>query len=221
MKQFETNRLNLIGDVNEMYRLPGDWSAKVDEFEEWWKAKRSTAVELLFQAVPTLEIRGGATPLTSLRTRWDREAVSAGTGESHEVDFDIAFGQAIEISGIVCRIQQGAITAGLQTMEVIVDLDGPGLANNAISTQALFELREILSSCIANFGTGSDVLTSGGAVMEELQQYLYEEPILTARNVGTAFLSIVGSGEGLVGIQHKLVEVTRDEQLLLFALGRA
>jgi len=162
-----------------------------------------------------------ATPLTSLRTRWDREATIAATGESHEVDFNIAFGQAIEVEGIACRIQQGAITAALQTAEALVDLDGPALANNALSTQALFELREILESCLANFGTGSDALTSGGAVMEELQQYLYQEAILTARNLGTAFLSIVGAAEMLIGIRFKLVEVTRDEQLLLFALGRA
>jgi len=162
-----------------------------------------------------------ATPLTSLRIRWDREATADGVGESHEVDFNMAFGQAIEISGIICRIFQAAVIVTTQTMEALVDLDGPALASNALSTQALFELREILSSCIANFGTGSDALTEGAARTLVLQHEDYSEPILTARNIGTAFLSLGGAGEALIGLKHKLVEVTRDEQLLLFALGRA
>jgi len=216
MLEIAERHLGLIGDVNELEHSQGSWSAVLDRFNEWFKVGFKQAPWTPFPG-----ISGGATPLTSLRTRWDREAVTAGTGESHEVDFNIAFGQAIEISGVVCRIQMGANTATLQTMEALVDLDGPGLANDALSTQALFELREVLESVIANFGIGSDLLTSGGAPAEELQKYQFAEPILTARNVGTAFLSIVSAGEALIGIQYKLVEVSRDEQLLLFALGRA
>lgn len=186
-----------------------------DAFERWYDA------EMLRLGEGVRPIMGAATPLTSLRTRWDREQVLATIGESHEVDFNIAFGQAIEISAVYCRLQVGAVTAVRQHMRVLVDLDGPALANDSISTAALFAAREILESCIANFGFGNDALTSGAAVTDTLQQYDYKEPILTARNPGVAYISLTSSGEGLVGIQYKLVEVTRDEQLLLFALGRA
>lgn len=212
--KLQTERIGLIGDVNKVYPLQGDWGALRDRFEQWYQ-------EHLLGPEGLPVIQGGATPLTSLRTRWDREAVVSATGESHEVDFNIAFGQAIEISAVDCRLLIGAVTATISAMEVLVDLDGPALANNALGTQALFELREVLSSVIANFGLGADVLTSGGAKSEDLQHYIFTEPILTARNIGVGYLSVGASGEGLVGIQHKLVEVSRDEQLLLFALGRA
>lgn len=159
--------------------------------------------------------------LTTMRTRWDREATAAGTAESHEVDFNIAQGQAIEIFGISARMLSGAITAGLQTSEALVDLDGPALASNAIATQAVYEAREILESCIANFGTGSDALTSGGAEMMVVQNISFEIPIITARNLGTAFLSIVGSGEMLIGIRYRIVRLTQSEEFALFASGRA
>jgi len=102
MMEIAENHISLIGDVNRLGVNKGEWEALKDAFDEFYRAG---LVGQRFQPFPA--IAGGATPLTSLRTRWDREAVTSGTAESHEVDFNIAFGQAIEISGVVCRIQQG------------------------------------------------------------------------------------------------------------------
>ena len=166
-------------------------------------------------------IGGAATPITTLRTRWTDESVVTGTAESEELDFNIALRQGIEIYKIACRIQAGAATATNQFMHALVDLDGPALAGNKISSLALYDARSVLESCIANFGIGGDLLTSGGFKTEELQQEWFVIPILTARNIGVARNSLTSSGRALVGIQHRFVEITRDENIMLFALGRA
>lgn len=165
---------------------------------------------------------GGATPLTSTRVRHDRLLTLLSTvGQSHEIDFNIAFGQAIEISGIRARIDVGAVTATRQDCVGLVDLDGPALANDSLVSQALFDARMVLDSCIFNVGYGNDVLTSGGANTLISDSIHFDEPILTARNLGDAGITLVSSGGILFDIYHKLVQVTRDEQFLLFALGRA
>lgn len=162
-----------------------------------------------------------ATPLTSLRVRHHRLSALLDTvGQSAEVDFNIAFGQAIEIHAVHVNITQGALTAVRQTVEALLDLDGPALANNSLVTQALIQARQELESCVANFGTGSDALTSGGATMDVKQSTVFSDPILTARNPGVGGIAITQSGSVLFDVHYKLVSVTVQEQLLLFALGR-
>lgn len=164
---------------------------------------------------------GASVPLTTLRTRWSHEATATGTGESEEIDFNIALRQGIEIFAVYCILNHAAIIVTKASMKTLVDLDGPALAGNAISTQALYEARRVLESVIANFGTATDALTSGGAIIEVQQWTGFPIPILTARNPGIARISIESSGESLVGIQHRFVEINRNENLELFALGRA
>ena len=162
------------------------------------------------------------TPLTSLRVRHTRLNTLLDTvGQSAEIDFNIAFGQAIEIHAVHCLVMVGATTATRQTTDGLVDLDGPALAGNSLVTEALFDARRILESCIANFGYGSDALTSGAATSRVKQDTVFAEPILTARNPGVAGVAITSTGDLVFDIHYKLVQVTRDEQLLLFALGRA
>lgn len=163
-----------------------------------------------------------ATPLTSLRVRHARLSTLLSTvGQSAEIDFNIAFGQAIEIWAIHCVLLVGAVTATRQTVDALVDLDGPALAGNTLVSQALFEARQELESCIANFGGGNDALTSGGAVVKTKETTVFQDPILTARNPGVAGLALISSGDLLFDIHYKLVAVTQSEQILLFALGRA
>jgi len=53
------------------------------------------------------------------------------------------------------------------------------------------------------------------------QSTLFAEPILTARNPGVAAVAITSSSAALFDIHYRLVRITDQEQLLLFALGRA
>jgi len=188
--------------------------------------KRRARINKLFNEWEDEKVReggiaGGSTPITTLRTRWTRMIPTAGNALSVEIDFNIALRQGIEIFACYARMFTAAVTAVAQTVEAIVDLDGPALASNAISTQAAFELRELLESVIASFGLGVDALTSGGAKVLELQRVDLPIPVLTARNVGLAGLAITSNSEILMGIQHRFVEINRDENLELFALGRA
>lgn len=163
-----------------------------------------------------------ATPLTSLRVRHAELITVLDTvGQSAEIDFNIAFGQAIEIHAVHALLLIGAITALRQSMESILDLDGPALAGNTLVNETLFDARGLLESCIANFGFSTDALTEGGAQTQVKQEVVYSEPILTARNPGIAGLALVQTGAVRFDIHYKLVSLTRDEQLLLFALGRA
>lgn len=163
-----------------------------------------------------------ATPLTSLRVRHHRLSTLASTvGQSAEIDFNIAFGQAIEISAIHVNLFVGAVTTTRQDLEALVDLDGPALAGNTLVTQALIQARQELESCIANFVAGNDALTSGAAITNTKEHTDFKDPILTARNPGVAAIAITSSGAVLFDIHYRLVRVTDQEQLLLFALGRA
>lgn len=163
-----------------------------------------------------------STPLTSLRVRHHRLSSLLDTvGQSAEIDFNIAFGQAIEIHAVHVNLFVAAVTTTRQDIEALVDLDGPALAGNTLVTQALIQARQELESCIANFVAGNDALTSGAAVTNTKEATMFSEPILTARNPGVAAIAITSSGAVLYDIHYKLVQVTRDEQLLLFALGRA
>ncbi len=187
--------------------------------------KARARVERLFDEVDREKLavpQGGSTPITTLRTRWSDEAVVTGTAESEELDFNIALRQGIEIFQVYCRIQIAGLTAVDQFMHALVDLDGPALANNAIATLAAYDLRAVLESVIANFGIGTDALgTAAGAQNLVLQNVNFPIPILTARNPGIARNSLTGSGRALIGLQHRFVEINRDENLELFALGRA
>lgn len=163
-----------------------------------------------------------ATPLTSLRVRHAELTTLLDTvGQSAEIDFNIAFGQAIEIHAVHCLVTVGATTATRQTTEGLIDLDGPALAGNTLNTEALFDARALLESCLANFGLGTDVLTSGGAISLDKQSTEFAVPILTARNPGIAGLALTQSGSLRFDIHYRLVRVSDQEQLLLFALGRA
>lgn len=163
-----------------------------------------------------------ATPLTSLRVRHVRlDTLVTTVGQSQEIDFNIAFGQAIEISAIHVNLFTSAVTATAARLEALLDLDGPALAGNTLVTQALLEARQELESCIANFAWGHDALTSGAALTDGKQSTVFSEPILTARNPGVAAIEVVGTGAVLYDIHYRLVSVTSNEQLLLFALGRA
>jgi len=206
----------LIGDANEMYDEPGDWSALRDAFEAWYKERY---VERGFSP---LRIEGGATPLTSLRVRnADLPTLLSTVGQSAEVDFNIAFGQAIEIRILRANLLMAAITATRQLVQALVDLDGPALAGNSIVTVALFDARKLLDSAIYNVQTGADALTSGAATTDLTDTLVLPEVMLTARNPGVAAVASISTGAALFSLYHKLVEVSRDEQLLLFALGRA
>lgn len=159
---------------------------------------------------------------TGLLVRHDREAVTDGTGESHELDFDIPYGWAIEIHKILLETNAGDQDGAAITMDMLVDLDGPGLASNSLSTQALFEAREILDSCIASIHTKHDAVTSGAGLHSERQMFDFsDDPILTAKNPGTAFLSVGASGEGHITFYYKWVTVSQNEQVALFSTGRA
>lgn len=206
----------LVGDVNELLQEPGDWSALRDAFEEWWVA------HWVERGFTPLRIEGGATPLTSLRVRNDRLLTLLSTaGQSHEIDFNFAFGQAMELHILKAVLDVGAVTAVRQDVVGLIDLDGPALADDTLVTQALFDARKLLNSAIYNVGTGNDALTSGAAVTMAMDTLYLKEPVLTARNIGDAGITVTSSGGILFSIYHKIVEVTRDEQLLLFALGRA
>jgi len=211
--------IGLIGEVNRLYEHEGEWSAVMDAFTEWAKAKQ-LAESRHFEPFPVPA--GGATPLTSLRVRHHRLTALLDTvGQSAEIDFNIAFFQAIEIWAVHVNIFQAAVTTTRQTTELLVDLDGPALAGNTLVTQALIQARQELESCIANFNGGNDALTSGAAVTDTKESTEFRDPILTARNPGVAGIAITSSSAALFDIHYKLVQVTRDEQLLLFALGRA
>ena len=164
--------------------------------------------------------QGGANPVTGLRNRWD-QIVNAATGQSREIDFNIAIGMAIEIFQVNCVIGTAANTATQQSMEVLVDFDGPALAGNSINSAALFLARSQLESVIANFEHSTDLLTSGGAPTSVLQNYTYPIPWLTARNLGIADFAVVSTGVALTGIMHRFVDLNNMERLELFALGRS
>jgi len=205
--------------LDEYYPTDRSKRRLIDAFVNWYEEKTSLLSED-GKRVP--EIMGGATPLTSLRVRHHRLANLLTTvGQSAEIDFNIAFGQAIEISAVHINLTVAAVTTTRQDLECLVDLDGPALAGNVLVTQALIQARQVLESCIANFMLGNDALTSGAAVTSLKQQTIFSEPILTARNPGVAGVAITSSGAALFDIHYKLVAVTQSEQLLLFALGRA
>lgn len=216
MKTLETHRRSILSMFEEYYPTERSKENIRDAYESWYEE------EMLKLGGGGRPIMGGATPLTSLRVRHRRLPTLLDTvGQSQEVDFNIAFFQAIEIPAIHVNIFQGAVTTTLQRVEALVDLDGPALADNALVSLTLIEARAELESCIANFAHGSDALTSGAAVTDVKQETIFSEPFLTARNPGVAAIATVSTGAVLFDIHYKLVQVSRDEQLLLFALGRA
>lgn len=151
----------------------------------------------------------------------DREAVVDGTGESHEHDFDIPIGYAIRIYAVHQENHLGDQDGAAITVEQFLDLDGAELASDAISTQALFEARETNSSVIAALHSKHDAVTSGAAIHSQDRFFVFPEPILTARNPGSAFLSMGASGECFVGIYYKWVRISDVEFAQLVAARRA
>jgi len=216
MKTLETHRKSILSMYEEYYPTELSRQRLRDAFESWYEG------EMLRLGEGVRPIMGGATPLTSLRVRHRRlSSLVTTVGQSQEVDFNIAFGQAIEISAIHVNMFIAAVSATQSRLEALVDLDGPALDGNSLVSLALIEARQELESCIANFANGNDALTSGAAITDTKQQTIYTEPILTARNPGVAAIATTSSGAMLFDIHYKLLAVTRDEQLLLFALGRA
>lgn len=160
-------------------------------------------------------------PVTTMRIRHDREALVDGTGESHEIDFDIPFRFAIQILATELEVNIGDQDGAAITVDALLDYDGPALASDALSTQALFEAREILDSAFHTMHSKHDAVTTGAALMSERSYLWYPEPILTARNIGFAGLALGASGEVWAKIYYRWVEITREEQVDLFAAGRA
>lgn len=219
MRILETQRRSTLQMFEECYPTERSKRNIIDAFESWYEEKTSL---LAPDESRHPLIQGGSTPLTSMRVRNDRLlTLLTTTGQSHEIDFNIAFGQAIEIWAFRARVNVADVTASRGDIVGLIDLDGPALANNSIVTQALFDARQLLDSSIYNVGFSNDALTSGGAPAMVMDTFNLPEPMLTARNLGDAGITLVTSGGILFSIYHKLVEVTRDEQLLLFALGRA
>ncbi len=155
-----------------------------------------------------------ARAISPLLIRWTRLSVSAGTAESQEVDFSLSVRGAIGIEKVVFRLQTAAVTAVQQVVEGLVTLDGAAVANDAVSTQALYEAREILDDTVAQAGHAVDALTSGAGVTEKVTEQSFKEPLITARNPGVAGLAIVSIGEVLVGIFYKFL-ILSDAELVL------
>lgn len=213
IKEAQLTRSNL----HDLFMYAYDTGKARARIERAWKEHEH---KVLFEGHVCKPIAGGASPVTGLRNRWDH-ITNAATGQSREIDFNIAIGMGIEIFQVNCVIGTAANTATQQSMEVLVDFDGPALADDSISSAALFLARSQLESVIANFEWSTDLLTSGGAVTSGLQNYTYPIPWLTARNIGIADLAVVSTGIALTGIMHRFVDLIDRERLELFALGRS
>lgn len=162
-----------------------------------------------------------AQEITGLLVMHDREAVLDTVAESHEIDFDIPVSYAISIYGLRCWLKTGAFIAGLNEMGVIVDIDGAALASNSINTQALYEAREVLASCIANWEISVDIITTGAGMISDQETLWFPQPIITARNPGIAYLSLGTSGEAHIGIYYKWVRISDMEFAQLVSSRRA
>ena len=149
--------------------------------------------------------------ISNLLVRRNEEGYVSGTGEAEELDFAIPRGLAIAIFGIESNLGCGDLDGALIEMDAIVDLDGPALAVGSLATEALFDARKILDSVIFAHLERWDNVTEGAARISSNRMQWYPEPILTARNLGIAGLSLGASGNWNVGIWYKWVEISDAE----------
>lgn len=156
-----------------------------------------------------------AREISGLLVRHYREGLVAGTGESAEIDFNIPRGLAIGIWGIDGMVVCGDNVDAAE-IDALVDLDGPGLASNALSTVALVEARQILESCIFSIVYQQNLTTSGAKKSFAYKTLWYPDPIFTARNLGAAGVSQTSAAEIFFAIYYKWYQIAEAEQLQLF-----
>jgi len=151
--------------------------------------------------------------LSGLLVRRFEEGFVDGTAESRELDFDIPRGLAIEIMGIEANIGLSDLDGALIEMDAFVDLDGPALASNAISSEALFDARKVLDTNIMNMAIQVDNVTTGAARLSSREVMFYPDDarIITARNVGVAGFAKGASGELQIGIWFRWIAITDQE----------
>jgi len=162
-----------------------------------------------------------ATALSGLLVLNVREALVDGTGESREIDFNIARGQAIGIDKIILEGVIPAHDGANIELGTIISIDGPNFANNSLVTKALFEAQEVLDSSIAQLHMGIDITTTGASQVDRQIIIPFTEPIFTARNLGFAGLAEGASGEIFAHIYYKYYDITAQEFVVLFTDQRA
>ncbi len=158
-----------------------------------------------------------ARPLSGLLVRHAQEGLVDGTGESEEIEFNIPRGLAIEIFGLRLDMKTGDLDGALIEVDGLIDVDGPSLAGNAINTQALFDARQILASNLHSVHFRVDNVTEGASVLSTQSYIALPFPVLTARNLGMAGISLGGSGEVFASIYYRWVEITTAEFITLVA----
>ena len=159
-----------------------------------------------------------AQPLSGLLVRTHQDLVST-IGGSQEVDFDIPRSLAIEIFGASVDINIVSLVATPATQgATFLDLDGPGLASDAIATLVAYDLRKLLDSAVIEFSLGADAVTTGGAQTRRSYNLMLPQPILTARNPGIALGAAAATVLDVVWkIYYRWVRITDQEFVSLVA----
>ena len=154
-----------------------------------------------------------AQPISGPLVRRNTEGYVDGTAESEEIDFDIPRGFAIEILGLEHYLRTGDHDAAIIEMETIVDLDGPGLAVGAITTEAQFDARRVLDSVIGIASLTVDMITSGASPLSlyEMNWFPVDARIITARNIGIVGLAEGASGLWDLGIWYRWLRLSEAE----------
>ncbi len=158
-----------------------------------------------------------ATPLSGLLVRHVQEGLVSGTGESEEVEFNIPRGLAIELLSVKQETASGDLDGALIEVDLLFSIDGPSLASNAISTQALFDARQLLDSNLASMHSRWDNVTTGASILSDRQHLIFPIPVLTARNPGVAGICLGASGEVFTSIYYRWVKITESEFITLVA----
>jgi len=156
-----------------------------------------------------------ARPLSGLLVRRLFEGMIDGTGESQEIEFNIPRGLAIEIWASSIQLHTPQLDAAEIQVNSLLDIDGPSLAGNSISTLALYDARQVLDSNLHSLHLQVDNIVEGGGVISDHEYIPFPLPILTARNPGWAGIAIGNTGEVMLAIYFRWVEVTRDEFITL------
>jgi len=158
-----------------------------------------------------------ARALSGLLVRHQQEGLVDGAGESEELEFNIPRGLAIELLAVNLQLQAGSLDGADIEVDALFSIDGPSLALNSISTQALFDARQVLDSNLHSLHGRWDNITTGAARMSVAQYIAFPIPILTARNPGVAAITLGASGEVFTSIYYRWVEITREEFITLVA----
>jgi len=158
-----------------------------------------------------------ATALSGLLVRHFREALIDGTGESAELQFNIPRGLAISVRSVRTRSLIPAHDGAQISVDSLLSLDGPALSGNALNTQALYEAHEVLDSVIVATNLVADITTTGASLLSDHTETVFDEPILTARNLGAAGVAIGASGEIFIDIYYVWVQVSIQEFIRLIA----